>query len=269
MLAQKPSNIGVFDSGVGGLTVVDALRKVLPDETIHYLGDTARVPYGTRSAEVVRLYAQRCARFLLEDGAKCLVIACNTASAHALDAVRELTHIPVIGVIEPGAQSAVQATHNQRIGIICTESTRQSGSYARAIQTRAPQAQIHTVACPLLVPLAEEGWIHHPATRLIAAEYLQPLLDADIDTLVLGCTHYPLLTPVLAQIAGPKITLINSAQTVAENVKSTLDAKNLRAKPGTRSADRFFATDLTERLHRVGSNFLGGSLPEVTWVDLT
>ena len=259
--------IGIFDSGIGGLTVVGAIRRALPHESLLYLGDTARVPYGTKSAEVVRRYAVNCAKFLLDQGAKMLVIACNTASAHALEALHEAFAVPIVGVIEPGARLAAQATKNGRIGVIGTEGTITSGSYQRRLAALAPTAQVFPVACPLFVPLAEEGMSDHPATRLIAEDYLRPLAAHDIDTLVLGCTHYPLLKPLVQRVVGASVTLIDSATAVAEVTREQLITHHLDAARHA-APDRYFATDVGERVLRVGGAFLGATLTTVTLVDL-
>jgi len=261
------SPIGVFDSGIGGLTVVAAIRRALPDEAILYLGDTARVPYGTKSGDVVRRYAHNCSKFLLAEGAKMLVIACNTASAHALDALSEAFAVPVVGVIEPGTHMAVRATRCLRIGVIGTEGTISSGSYQKALARLAPSAEVVAVSCPLFVPLAEEGMCDHPATRLIAAEYLKPFARHPVDTLVLGCTHYPLLKPVLQETMGAGVHLIDSAIAVADVVSRELSAHDL-VSPQRSQPDRFFATDVSQRVLRVGRAFLGADLDEVHLVDL-
>jgi glutamate racemase len=261
------SPIGVFDSGIGGLTVVRALRQEIPNEAIVYLGDTARLPYGTKSARTVEHYALKSAQFLMDQGAKLIVIACNTATAHGLKAVREHFSVPVLGVIEPGAALAVQSSKTQHLGVIATESTVLSGSYQKALHALSPDARVHAVACPLLVPLVEEGLVDHPATRLIAEEYLKPLVAAEIDTLILGCTHYPLLMPLIASIVGPQINLIDSATTVAQAVKETLTQYSLIANERSED-DKFFATDVNARMQRVGSTFLGSPLQNVTLVDL-
>jgi glutamate racemase len=263
----NPSPIGVFDSGIGGLTVVAAIRRALPDEAILYLGDTARVPYGTKSAEVVRRYATNCSKFLLDQGAKLLVIACNTATAHALEAVRDAFSVPVVGVIEPGARLAAQTTKSRRIGVIGTEGTITSRSYQNALLRLAPMAQVFVQPCPLFVPLAEEGMCDHPATRLIAEEYLRPLARHQIDTLVLGCTHYPLLKPILQATMGVGVALVDSAVAVAEEVCQELETRGL-ATSARAAPDRFFATDVSQRVLRVGSAFLGQDLGEVSLTDL-
>ncbi|MEE8408513.1 MAG: glutamate racemase [Myxococcota bacterium] len=259
--------IGVFDSGVGGLTVAAAIRERLPNEALLYLGDTARVPYGTKSPDIVRRYAINCGRFLTDQGAKILVIACNTASAYAIEALRRELDTPVVGVVEPGARLAAEATSNGKIGVIGTEGTIASGSYQRALQRFAPDATVHTAACPLFVPFAEEGMVDHLATRLVAEEYLRPLVDQGIDTIVLGCTHYPLLRPLIAEIVGTAVRVIDSATAVAEAVGATLADHDLvtSARSGP---DRFFATDVSSRVERVGAAFLGAGLGQVTRVDL-
>ena len=259
--------IGVFDSGVGGFTVVRAIRSTLPLETLRYLGDTARVPYGTKSPDVVRRYAINCSRFLVDLGAKILVIACNTASAYAVDAVREHFALPVVGVIEPGARLAAATTQNGRIGVIGTEGTIRSASYQRALSRLAPKAAVHALACPLFVPLAEEGMVDHPATRMIAEEYLEPLLAQGIDTLVLGCTHYPLLAPLLGEIVGDNVTIIDSAIAVADAVRAALHGAGLAATARS-DQDLYYATDVSERVLRVGSVFLGDGLDKVELIDL-
>lgn len=265
-----PTNlpIGIFDSGVGGLTVMAAVRHALPQEAIVYLGDTARVPYGTRSADVVQRYALNCARFLANQGAKLLIVACNTATAHALPHLQASLPMPVLGVIQPGAAMAAAATRNQHIGVIGTEGTVASGAYQRALQRVAPHAKVEAVPCPLFVPLAEEGLTDHPATELLARDYLVPLVQHGIDTLVLGCTHYPILRPLLQRVAGPTVTIIDSATAVASAVSTELQtrawASAVRPCP-----DRIFATDVTTRLQRVGSAFLGETMQEVELVDIT
>jgi glutamate racemase len=259
--------IGIFDSGIGGLTVVAALRRQLPEEALLYLGDTARVPYGSKSPEVVRRYALRCSHFLVEQGAKMLVVACNTASAHALEAMQHEFGLPVVGVITPGAELAARRSRSGRIGVIGTEGTIQSGSYQAAIKSHLPRAQVLAQPCPLFVPLAEEGLVDHVVTRIMAEEYLKPLLLAEVDTLVLGCTHYPLLRTVIQSIMARDCEVIDSATTVASVVGDVLTDKRLLCdkKPGR---DRFFATDTAARFQRVGRAFLGDGIDDVQVVDL-
>lgn len=267
MSAHLP--IAIFDSGVGGLTVMAAVRAALPGEALMYLGDTARLPYGTKSPQVVERYAMACGAFLQQHGTKLLVIACNTATAQALPHLQASLPIAVVGVIEPGARLAARTTRNGRIGVIATEGTVLSGCYQRALAAAAPKAQVWTGACPLFVALAEENMVDHPATHIMAREYLAPLLAQGIDTLVLGCTHYPLLRPALAKVCGPQVTIIDSAQAVALSIAELLQQQGLAAPPELpRAADRFFATDVSSRFHRVGSAFLGQALEEVELVDI-
>jgi len=214
--------IGVFDSGVGGLTVLKELRRQIPGEALIYLGDTARVPYGTKSPTTVLRYAHEAARFLLNQQVKLLVVACNTASAVALQGLAEGYQVPVVGVIEPGARRAIEVTVNGRIGVVGTEGTIRSGAYERALRQECADVVVHTAACPLFVPLAEEGWAGHEVARLAAREYLAPLLAEGIDTLVLGCTHYPLIKPMLQEIVGPRVQLVDSAQETAKAVAAQL-----------------------------------------------
>jgi len=212
--------IGVFDSGVGGLTVVAALRRRLPRQSILYLGDTARLPYGSKSPATVTRYTRRNVDFLAQHGVKAVVVACNTASALALPELA--LPMPVWGVIEPGAERAAAASAG-RVGVIATEATVRSDAYPRALRRLRPDLEIASRACPLFVPLVEEGWYDDPVTEQVAGRYLAPLLAAGIDTLVLGCTHYPLLAPVLAKVAGPAVELVDSAEAVAEEVASALE----------------------------------------------
>lgn len=260
--------IGVFDSGIGGLTVVRELLRQLPHESLIYFGDTARVPYGNKSPETVRRYAAEITDFLTERGVKMVVVACNTASAHALADLQQRASVPVEGVIEPGARAAVRASGTRRIGVIGTAGTIRSGAYGRAIKALAPDATVLERACPLLVPLVEEGWLDHAATRLIAREYLAPLRDAGIDTLVLACTHYPLLKPLLADIMGPGISLIDSAEETAAAVSRELAHSTLHAPADAPASARFVVSDAPETFERVGAAFLGGHVRDVETVPL-
>ena len=261
------SPIGIFDSGIGGLTVARAVRDHLPKEQLLYLGDTARLPYGTKSPQVVIRYTINCARFLCRQGAKAIVIACNTASAVAVEEVAKRFNLPVLGVIHPGAQVAAKRSRNRRIGVIGTEGTVASGRYQHWIQHYAPGATVLAQPCPLLVPLAEEGLVDHVATRLIAEEYLQPLLHAEIDTLVLGCTHYPILKETLAGVCGKDISIVDSATAVAQATRDLLERSELLS-PEIRGGCSFFATDVNERFSRVGRAFWGADLSSIEWVDL-
>ncbi len=260
--------IGVFDSGVGGLTVLRELHNRVPEEPLVYLGDTARVPYGTKSALTVLRYAHEAARFLLDQRVKLLVVACNTASAVALDDLAERYQVPVIGVIEPGARRALQVTRNGRIGVVGTEGTIRSGAYERALLSGRSDVVVHTAACPLFVPLAEEGWACHEVAHLAAREYLAPLLAANIDTLVLGCTHYPLLRKTLQDVAGPDVQLVDSAQETAKAVACRLDEYQLLHQRTPAPPPRYFVTDIPDRFERVGGAFLGKELQGVATVSL-
>ena len=221
------SPIGIFDSGLGGLTVLKEVRAQLPGENLIYLGDTARVPYGPKSPETVTRFALEAALFLLRQGVKLLVVACNTSSAMALETLRATLRVPVIGVIEPGIRAAVAAAKKGRVGIIGTVGTVSSEVYQKGIQEMLPGAEIHAVACPLFVPLVEEGWSDHPVTRAVAEEYLRTLRDARVDTLVLGCTHYPVLKGVIGEVMGPATRLVDSAEEVAAEVGRVLTATGL------------------------------------------
>ncbi len=259
--------IGVFDSGVGGLTVFKEIMRLLPAEELIYLGDTARVPYGTKSPPTVVRYALEAASFLAERGVKMLVVACNTASSFALLDLKERFSIPVIGVIEPGARGAAALTRNKRVGVIGTEGTVKSGAYTRAIHAIDPDIEIFSAPCPLFVPLAEEGWAEHQVAHLAAREYLAPLLAQGIDTLVLGCTHYPLLKQTLRSVLGDGVMLVDSAEETARVVAASLEADGrLRAAPC--GAHRFFVTDVPTRFERVGGAFLGTPLEAVEQVEL-
>lgn len=260
--------IGIFDSGVGGLTVYREIARQLPDEEYLYLGDTGRVPYGTKSPSTVLRYAQEAAAFLVNHHVKMIVIACNTASAVAVADLEERFRLPVIGVIEPGARKAVAVTRNRKIGVIGTEGTIKSGAYTRAIHAIDPDIEVVSAPCPLFVPLVEEGWAEHPVTRLVAHEYLAPLLQQGIDTLVLGCTHYPLLKPTLRTLLGEKLTLVDSASETAKNVREVLHRDGLLRQTPPSTPARFFVTDLPTRFEQVGGSFLGNLLTDVQQVEI-
>lgn len=255
--------VGVFDSGIGGLTVAQEIIRQLPHESVVYFGDTARVPYGPKSPETVRRYSKEIATFLRDQGVKSIVIACNTATAHALGALREEFEMPVIGVVEPGARAAVNATKRGHIGVIGTLGTIKSGAYERAIRALDPDVLITARACPLLVPLVEEGWTDHDATRLVAREYLEPLIAADIDTLVLGCTHYPLLKHLLRDVLGDRVRLIDSAEETAAETARTLAKGQIAAEPGADPSYRFVASDDPLQFLQLGQRFLGGTMEGV------
>jgi glutamate racemase len=255
--------IGVFDSGIGGLTVVRSLLRELPHENIVYFGDTARVPYGSKSPQVVREYAAQDVDVFADHKVKMVVVACNTVSAVALDVVQQRAKVPVIGVILPGAASAVSATELRRVGIIGTVATVNSGAYTHAIRARDPGVQVFARACPLFVPLAEEGWIDHQATALIAKEYLFPLTLEKIDTLILGCTHYPVLRDAIAGAVGDGIRLIDSGEATAKEVKRVLEEEHLMNTSTQRPNLRFFVSDLPAKFTEVGERFLGQSMGRV------
>ena len=241
----------------------------MPRESLIYLGDTARVPYGPKSPDTVRRYALQIATWLVEQGVKCIVIACNTATAHALAFVQARLDVPVIGVIEPGARAAVNATRVGTIGVIGTLGTIQSGAYEAAIHRIDPTARVRTRACPLFVPLVEEGWTEHAATRMIAEEYLAPLTQSGIDTLVLGCTHYPLLSRIIGEELGSSVRLIDSADETASETESVLGALALRnTNPGP-PTHRFAASDAPERFLTLGRRFLDDTLTHVEHVTFT
>jgi glutamate racemase len=266
--ANGTAPIGVFDSGIGGLTVVRELMKQLPDERIIYFGDTARVPYGPKSPDTVRRYAREIATWLQHQGVKAIVVACNTATAHALETLTSEYAFPVVGVVEPGARAAVRAGPGRAIGVIGTVGTIGSGAYERAIHRLSPDARIVARACPLFVPLIEEGWLDAEATRLIAREYLAALKSDSVDTLVLGCTHYPLLKPLIGEIMGQNVALIDSAQETAAETARVLDRAGLRAPHRAPCAHRFVASDAPEQFLRLGQRFLGTTIDRVETVTL-
>ncbi len=250
--------VGIFDSGIGGLTVLAELRRRFPEEHFLYLGDTARLPYGTKSPDTVVRYALGAARALVGRRIKLLVVACNTASALALGALREAVPVPVLGVVEPGARAAAAATRG-RIGVIGTESTIASSAYVRAVQALLPDARVFTRACPLFVPLAEEGWFDHPVTRQVAEAYLADLAQAGIDTLILGCTHYPLLRRAIAAAVGPGVTLVDSATAVADEIEAQGTATCRRS--GRQGGVQLLVTDAAARFARIATSILGAPLP--------
>jgi glutamate racemase len=265
---MNPRPVGVFDSGIGGLTVVRALLRQLPHEHLVYFGDTARVPYGNKSPDTVRRYAGEIRDWLLGLDVKMVVVACNTASAHALEALQRTTPVPVEGVVGPGARAAVAASTSGRIGVIGTAGTIRSGAYERAIRALRPDAVVLPRACPLFVPLVEEGWLDHPATKLVAHEYLDGLKAEGIDALVLGCTHYPLLKPLLAEVMGPGVTLIDSAEETARAVARELEGSGIEGPRDAHAEVRFAVSDAAAQFERVGQAFLGGRLRDVETVVL-
>ena len=260
---RSSAPIGVFDSGLGGLTVAHEIMRQLPAESLIYFGDTARVPYGPKSPDTVRRYSREISAFLLEQGVKAIVVACNTATAHALPALRDELDVPVIGVVEPGARAAVRATRTGHIGVIGTAGTIRSQAYDRAIHAENPDVRVTALACPLFVPIVEEGWTNHEAAHLIAEEYLAPFVKDPIDTLVLGCTHYPLLKPVIGEIVGRSVRLIDSAEETALDARRMLAANDLAAPPDGEGAYRFIASDDPQQFLTLGRRFLGSAIERV------
>lgn len=262
----NPARIGVFDSGLGGLTVARALLARLPHESLLYVGDTARVPYGPKSPETVRRYAVQIADWLVGEGVKAIVVACNTATAHALAHLQASVPVPVVGVVEPGARAAVALVPHGRIGVIGTAGTIASRAYERAIHALAPNAEVLARACPLLVPLVEEGWLDHEATRLIVRTYLAPLREAGVRTLVLGCTHYPLLAVTIAGEMGPDVRLIDSAEETAAETARVLGERDMLADAAGTASHRFVVSDAPERFLALGRRFLEGTVTDVEHV---
>lgn len=257
--------IGVFDSGIGGLTVVRELMRQMPGERIVYFGDTARAPYGNKSPKSLIRFALENARFLNSKNIKFLVVACNSSSAYSLPALRQQLKVPVLGVILAGARAAAGRRLGQKLGVIGTHATIKSGAYQKAINELAPDATVYVQACPLFVPLAEEGWNQHKVAESVAKEYLLPLKKKGIDTLVLGCTHYPLLKPVIRKVMGKSVALVDSAQETAHEVREMLAATGLlsRSKNLPFSAHEFYVSDLPGQFSELGSRFLGRKLQRV------
>jgi glutamate racemase len=264
-MSHKP--IGVFDSGIGGLTVLRELLARLPGESFVYFGDTARVPYGNKSADTVRRFSSENLKLLLERGVKMVVVACNTATADALPQLQSEFKLPIIGVIQPGVRAALAATKNGRIGVIGTSGTVRSMAYQNAILALKPDARVVSKACPLFVPLVEEGWTDTPVTRLVVEEYLKPYAELNIDTLVLGCTHYPLLKPVIASFLGEGVKLVDSAIEIAREVDEVLKNQKLAS---TGSGGRFdiILSDTSPTFAEIASRFLGRRAPEIELVSV-
>lgn len=260
--------IGIFDSGVGGLTVLKEIVRTLPQEDTIYLGDTARVPYGTKSPETVTRYARQITAFLVQRDIKLLVVACNTASAVSLDALKETFDLPIVGVIEPGARRAAAVTRTGKVGVIGTAGTIKSSAYSKAIKRINPEIQVVTRACPLFVPLAEEGWVDNEVARLTAHAYLEGLREEGVDTLVLGCTHYPLLKGIIADVMGDDVKLVDSAEETAHTVAEILGRQEMLRPEAERGNHHYFVTDVPAGFIRVGNRFLGGKLGDVYQVNL-
>lgn len=260
--------IGVFDSGIGGLTVVHEIFKRLPHEHIVYFGDTARVPYGTKSAKTVQTFALQDIVFLMEQNIKMIVAACHTVSSVALDALIQRFHLPILGVVEPGIKAALRVTKNDRIGIIGTRATVMSRTYERKLAEKREGVMVISQPCPLFVPLAEEGWLDGDVTRRVAQLYLEPLCGQGIDTLILGCTHYPLLKPVIQDVMGEGVVVIDSAEETAKLVAERLRVVGMLNDQGRIPEHAFFVSDIPHQFREVGERFLGRGLASVTRVDL-
>ncbi len=256
--------VGVFDSGVGGLTVVREIRRAFPAEDILYFGDTARVPYGNKSPETVIRYSREIGRFLLKQRIRHLVVACNTSSSVALEILERELPVPVLGMIDPGARAAARATRNGRVGLIGTRATVASGAYPAALEKLDPKIEVFSEPCPLFVPLVEEGWAEDPVARQVAARYLAPLLARGVDTLILGCTHYPVLIHVLEEVAGPGVALISSAAAAAESLAPSLTPAVSGARPGRLTC---YVTDAGTHFRDVGERILGEPVPDLRYVS--
>lgn len=268
-MSKKDRPIGVFDSGIGGLTVLKEIIKELPDEDTIYLGDTARVPYGIRSPETVIRYSLENARFLFSKDIKLLVVACNTASAISIWDIRKESPVPVIGVIGPGAMAAIKASANQKIGVIGTETTIKSLTYLKAIKKIDSDVQVYSVPCPLFVSLAEEGWVNGEIAILVARKYLSHLKNKGIDTLLLGCTHYPLLKDTLAQVMGNGVTLVDSAVETVKKVRRFLSKYHIKCSGNQKPFREFYVTDSPERFIKVGERFIGQKIRNIRKVAVS
>ncbi len=259
----KQAALGFFDSGVGGLTVVRAVQDLLPHENVIYLGDTARLPYGSKSPETIRQFAEEDVKFLLSKGVKAIVVACNTATAHALPALQQKFEIPIMGVILPGVEAVLADPNAERIGIIATRGTIGSHVYQHALATRRTGLMIHGIAAPLLVPLIEENWISEDVTKEVLRKYLQPLMDKGIDTLMLACTHYPLLVPVLKEVLPTDVRLVDSATTCAEHLKLMLEKIELLSDSEENGKLEIYLTDLSEQFEELAKRFLKSSTGKI------
>jgi glutamate racemase len=265
-MTRKDRAIGVFDSGIGGLTVLHQIIETLPHENTVYLGDTARAPYGTKSVETVLRYSFENCQFLIEKDVKLVVVACNTSTAIALGQLSEQLTVPVIGVIEPGVRRATRSTKNKRVGVIGTEATIQSGAYTRALKSANPEIEVYSRACPLFVPLVEEGWTDNGIVEMTVSTYLGSLKQSGIDTLILGCTHYPLLKKAIRKYLGSRVRLVDSAEETAKEVEAQLKKDSMARKTG-RGAHGFFVTDAPERFVKVGRRFLGEKVESAVRIE--
>jgi glutamate racemase len=268
MSQNSQSPIGIFDSGIGGLTVFAEVKRLLPHESIIYLGDTARVPYGTKSAETVARYARECAEFLVERGVKAIVVACNTASAYALPHLADQFDVPILGVVEPGCDAALEITKKRAVGVIGTSGTIASNAYGSLLKSKDPSVRVVSRACPLFVPLVEEGWLDNNVAFCAAERYLNGLRDEGIDTLILGCTHYPLLADTIAGQMGKEVKLVDSAEATARALEKLFGEKGLMNEGSSCQQHHLYVTDLPARFEAIAHRFLKGDLPQVSRVDL-
>ncbi|MFH1219347.1 MAG: glutamate racemase [Candidatus Eisenbacteria bacterium] len=266
MLSEKRP-IGMFDSGIGGLTVLKAIMDRMPNENMVYFGDTARLPYGSKSSETITRFSEEITNFLLTKNPKMIVVACNTASAYSLPRIESMVKIPVVGVIEPGANAAIRVTRNRKIGVIGTRATVQSGAYLDAIQSKDSSVKVFQKACPLLVPLVEEGWIDHEVTHMVAKEYLEHIVDCGVDTVILGCTHYPLIKGVLADVVGHRVILVDSAEETASAVEEVLAANGIAASSPVGARCELYVSDMHLNLRLQIERFLGFEVPRIRVVN--
>jgi len=267
-MVSRDLPIGIFDSGVGGLTVVAEIMNLLPAEEVIYFGDLARTPYGTKSQATVLRFSIEIVNFLIRQQVKMIVVACNTASSLALSELKERFSLPIIGVIQPGVLKAIKATKSKRIGIIGTQATISSNAYSETIKSIDPSIQVLSSSCPLFVPLVEEGWLDHEVTKLVAKEYLTPLKENQIDTLILGCTHYPFLKGILQDEMGKEVVLIDSAVEVAQETKKVLDQNNLLHPQNPTPAYKFYVSDSSSKFVEIGKTLLGKKIRVVTQVSI-
>lgn len=267
MNRTKP--LGVFDSGVGGLTIVKALKKILPNEDIIYFGDTARVPYGTKSSATITQFAMQNTKFLIDRNVKMIIVACHSVSSVCLDDLKKMFDLPIIGVIEPGAKAAVKASKNKRVGVIGTRATILSGAYERAIKKLSKEIEIVAKATPLFVPLAEEGWVNNPISYLIAKTYLATMIQEKTDTLLLGCTHYPLLKTTISKVFRNRVKIVDASLETALETKAILENSNLNNTSKKKPSMRFYLSDITPNFSEIGRRFLGSNLDEVFRASLS
>jgi len=265
---NRTNPVGIFDSGIGGLTVVKELEQILPNENLIYFGDTARVPYGSKSNETVIEYSKQDAKFLLNKNVKMIIVACNTASSVSLNVLRKSFDVPIVGMIEPGVKAAIEKTKNGRIGVIGTHATINNKAYSKELHKQNKKLQVYEKACPLFVPLAEEGMTDHPATKLIAEEYLAELKKKKVDTLILGCTHYPILSKVIQEVMGNDVTLIDSGKAASSIVENYLHGRGLRNESHQIGKREYYVSDLPQKFKTIANTFLGRPIKDIRKIDL-